>query len=163
MEGYINGTNILLWPRFQVLMDAHAESVKHLASTISARSAGPGAAAKLLFASTSDSSPSGNKGQSTAPHQLTQRFGQFLSAILIISAEAGDDEPVANSLARLRNEFEAFLTKASKGVGGDQRMRDRFLSNNYSLLLTIVEGMAGKLASEQRRYFEGLKDGLGRG
>ena len=143
-------------------MDAHAESVKHLTSTLSARSAGPGAAAKLLFAGTSDSSPGGSKGQSTAPHQLTQRFGQFLSAILAISAETGDDEPVANSLARLRGEFEAFLVKASKGVGGDQRMRDRFLSNNYSLLLTIVEGMTGKLASDQRRWIEGLKDGLGR-
>ena len=162
-EGYINGTNILLWPRFQVLMDSHAESVKHLTITLSTRSAGPGAAAKLLFAGTSDSSPGGGKNQSTAPHQLTQRFGQFLHAILAISAEAGDDEPVANSLARLRSEFEAFLIKASKGVGGDQRMRERFLGNNYTLILTIVEGMEGKLASEQRRWFEGLKEGLGRG
>ena len=144
-------------------MDAHAESVKHLTGTLSVRSAGPGAAAKLLFAGTSDSSPGGSKGQSTAPHQLTQRFGQFLHAILAISADAGDDEPVANSLARLRNEFEAFLVKASKSVGGDQRMRDRFLSNNYALVLTIVEGMEGRLANEQRRWFEGVKEGLGRG
>ncbi|MCJ1313479.1 hypothetical protein MMC25_007157 [Agyrium rufum] len=157
-ENYLNATNILLWPRFQVVMDAHSESVKHLASGLStARSGAPTAAAKLIFAGTSSGDSS---KQSTAPHSLTQRFGQFLHGILTISKEAGDDEPVANSLGRLRTEYEAFLAKASRSAGSETVKRERFLANNYALILTIVEGAEGKLAGEMRRHFEGLRDDL---
>lgn len=75
----------------------------------------------------------------------------------MLSSEAGDDEPIANSLGRLRTDFEAFLTKMSKAVG-DARKRDRFLYNNYSLVGTILEGTSGKLAEENRRHFDNLKD-----
>ncbi|MCJ1431627.1 hypothetical protein MMC27_000982 [Xylographa pallens] len=151
-DGYINGTNMLLWPRFQVAMDLHCESIRLLASTVSSRSA----ASKLSFTgNTSDATK-----QSTAPHYLTQRFGQFLYGILSISYEAGDDEPVFNSLGRLRNEYEAFLVKASKGAGTDTKKRERFLANNYALVLTIIADTEGKLAQEQQQHFEELKKAL---
>ncbi|KAL9616726.1 MAG: hypothetical protein Q9204_008549, partial [Flavoplaca sp. TL-2023a] len=38
-DGYINGTNMLLWPRFQLAMDVHAESIKRATSAISTRGA----------------------------------------------------------------------------------------------------------------------------
>lgn len=125
-DSYINGTNMLLWPRFQIIMDLHCESLKRAAA-----SSGRGAASALSLTGADASK------QSSAPHQLTQRFGQFLHGILALSSEAGDDEPVSNSLSRLRTEFEALLTKLSKGVG-DARKRDRFLFNNYSLVQTII-------------------------
>lgn len=148
VEGYINATNMLLWPRFQIVMDMHCESVRRATSALSGRPA----AASIL---TGSSSPSA--AQSTAPHMLTQRFANFLSSILVLSSEAGDDEPVSNSLGRLRSEFEAYLTKLSKGIA-DQRKRERFLFNNYSLVGTILEGVEGRLAEEVRGHFEGLKD-----
>ena len=148
-DGYINGANMLLWPRFQVAMDLHCESIRRLASTVASRSA----TSALSFTGTSDSAK-----QSTAPHQFTQRFGQFLHGILAVSYEAGDDEPVSNSLRRLRGEYEAFLVKASKGVGGDGRKRERFLSNNYALVLTIIADTEGKLAQEQKSHFEELRN-----
>ncbi|MCJ1390950.1 hypothetical protein MMC18_003811 [Xylographa bjoerkii] len=151
-DGYINGTNMLLWPRFQVAMDLHCESIRHLATTVSSRSA----ASKLSFTGNSSDATK----QSTAPHYLTQRFGQFLYGILSISYEAGDDEPVSNSLGRLRNEYEAFLVKASKGAGTDTTKRDRFLANNYALVLTIIADTEGKLAQEQQEHFEELKSAL---
>lgn len=156
-DGYINGTNMLLWPRFQLAMDVHAESIKRATSAISTR----GGAASALGLS-SNSADAASK-QSTAPHMLTQRFGQFLQGILMLSRDAGDDEPVGSSLGRLRGEFEAFLTKVGKGFGsgaGD-RKRERFLANNYSLILTIVGDTGGKLAGDTREYFEGLRDGVG--
>ncbi|KAK5188035.1 Vacuolar protein sorting-associated protein 52, partial [Cryomyces antarcticus] len=100
VEGYINGTNMLLWPRFQMIMDMHCESMRRAASSLSGRSA--------VSALSLTSSPN---AQSTAPHQLTQKFANFLQGILALSSEAGDDEPVSNSLGRLRGDFEAFLTK----------------------------------------------------
>ncbi|SLM34860.1 Vps52/Sac2 [Lasallia pustulata] len=147
-DGYINATNMLLWPRFQVAMDAHCDSVRRLTSTLSTRSA-----ASAL--SLTDSSK-----QPTAPHQLTQRFGQFAQGVLALSSEAGDDEPVAGSLARLRAEFEAFLAKLGKGIA-DKKKRERFLANNYSLVLTIIGDVGGKLAGEQREHFEELRKACG--
>jgi vacuolar protein sorting-associated protein 52 len=142
VDSYINATNMLLWPRFQIVMDLHCESIrKHTAGTkgTSILSLGTDAAK-----------------QSAAPHFLTQRFAQFMQSILALSAEAGDDEPVASSLTRLRADFEALLTKLSKGIS-DTRKRERFLFNNYSLVLTIIGDTVGKLAEDQMSHFEGLK------
>jgi vacuolar protein sorting-associated protein 52 len=142
VDGYINATNMLLWPRLQVVMDYHCESVRQLTNSLPtkpARSAGQ--LAKL----------------SAAPHVVTQRFGQLLHGQLALSAEAGDDEPVVTSLRRLRSEVEAFLTRHSQSFGNDKRKRERFLYNNYSLILTIIGDVDGKLASEQQAHFEGLK------
>ncbi|KAK4193920.1 Sac2 family-domain-containing protein [Podospora australis] len=141
-DNYINGTAIAIWPRLQSIMDAHCESVKALTAALPTR------------APTATSA----KQASAAPHVVTQRFGQLLQGILALSAEAGDDEPVVASLRRLRNEVEAFLTKAAQALfGADARKRERFLYNNYSLVLTIISDAVGKLAVEQQEYFEKLK------
>ncbi|EKD15465.1 uncharacterized protein L3040_001836 [Drepanopeziza brunnea f. sp. 'multigermtubi'] len=144
VDGYINGTNMLLWPRFQVIMDQHCESVRTVTNGVSTRKP----------------SASEQARQSAAPHFMTQRFGQFMAGILSLSTEAGDDEPVSASLMRLRSEIEAFLTKTSKAIG-DARKRERFLYNNYSLILTIVGDVEGKLALEQQEHLQGLKSAFG--
>jgi hypothetical protein len=144
VDGYINGTAMSLWPRFQVVMDQHCESVRAVTNGLSTRKPSASEQAK----------------QSAAPHFMTQRFGQFMQGILSLSTEAGDDEPVSTSLIRLRSEIEVFLTKTGKGIG-DSRKRERFLYNNYSLILTIIGDLEGKLALEQQEHFEGLKRAFG--
>ena len=146
VDGYINGTGMLLWPRFQVVMDQHCESVRSATNGVSTRKPSSSEATK----------------QSAAPHFMTQRFGQFVQGILSLSTETGDDEPVSTSLTRLRSEIEAFLTKTSKGIG-DSRKKERFLYNNYSLILTIIGDLDGKLALEQQEHFESLKTAFGDG
>ncbi|KAI1386158.1 Vps52-domain-containing protein [Hypoxylon trugodes] len=141
-DSYLNGTAMLLWPRLQAIMNAHCESVRTLSSALPSRP---------------PTSKADQSRLSAAPHVCTQRFGQLLQGILALSAEAGDDEPVATSLRRLRGEIEAFLTKYGTAFGGDKRKRERFLYNNYSLILTIISDTQGKLASEEQGYFEGLK------
>lgn len=83
LDGYINATNMLLWPRFQIVMDAHCESL---------RKYNPNG----VLGGSRVSPASGDPKNNTAPHLLTQRFGQFLHGILALSSEAGDDEPTAN-------------------------------------------------------------------
>jgi hypothetical protein len=144
VDGYINGTAMSLWPRFQVVMDQHCESIRTVTNGVSTRKPSASEQAK----------------QSAAPHFMTQRFGQFMQGILSLSTEAGDDEPVSTSLIRLRSEIEVFLTKTGKGIG-DSRKRERFLYNNYSLILTIIGDLEGKLALEQQEHFEGLKRAFG--
>jgi hypothetical protein len=172
-DGYINATTMLLWPRFQVAMDAHCESIKTLAASTSGRSA----ASKLT------SSAHNSSASSTAPHYLTQRFGQFLASVLTLSSSvsssssssatttyttaaaaaaadtgAADDEPLSSSLTRVRTEYENFLAKAARGVGADPKKRARFLGSNYALVLTIIGDVGGKVAGEQRTYFELLQN-----
>lgn len=141
MDGYINGTSMLLWPRLQVVMDHHCDSVRQQTNALPSRPARAGDQAKF----------------SAVPHVMTQRFGQLLQGILALSADAGDDEPVVASLRRLQSEIEAFLTRYSQAYAGDKRKRDRFLYNNYSLILTIMSDRSGKLATELREHFEELK------
>ncbi|KAK3703867.1 Vacuolar protein sorting-associated protein 52 [Vermiconidia calcicola] len=148
-EGYVNSTNMLLWPRFQLVIDSHCDSIRKATSALSGKPAG--SALSLT------SSPSA--GQTTAPHPLTQRFANFLQSILALSSEAGDDEPVSNSVGRLRNDFEAFLTKLSKGIS-EARKRQRFLYNNYSLVCTIIAETEGKLADELKGYYLERREAL---
>lgn len=147
-EGYINATNMLLWPRFQKILDSHCESVRKATAAL------PGKPAGSALTLTS-SAPQ----QSTAPHALTQRYANFVQALLALSSEAGDDEPTATSLGRLRGEYVAFLLKMSKGIA-DARKRDRFLHNNYSLVCTIIGDTEGKLAEELKEHFVDLRDSI---
>ncbi|CAK7566214.1 MAG: Vacuolar protein sorting-associated protein 52 [Sporothrix epigloea] len=160
VDGYNNATNMLLWPRFQVVMDHHCESMHSLAgssnSTILASGNFGGSG---VGGGGSGGSSNNALMASIAPHVVTQRFGQLLHGILALSTEAGDDEPVVTSMLRLRNEVEAFLTKYSQVCfGKDKRRRERFLYNNYSLVLTIISDVhGGKLSTEQKQHIEALK------
>ncbi|PYH41407.1 Vps52-domain-containing protein [Aspergillus saccharolyticus JOP 1030-1] len=147
-DSYINGTNMQLWPRFQVIMDTQCESLKRVAANT-----GRSAVSALSLAGGDD------LNKSSAPHFLTQRFGQLLHGILVLSSDAGDDEPVANSLKRLTAEFDNLLTKLSR-IGGDSKRRERFLYNNYSLVLAIISDTHGKLATEQKQVIGGGVVGL---
>ncbi|TKX25153.1 hypothetical protein C1H76_2645 [Elsinoe australis] len=150
MEGYINGTSMLLWPRFQIVMDIQCEALKKAAGNLSGRPSG--SALSLTGSSTNASS--------IAPHAITQRFANFLQGILTLSRDAGDDEPVQRSLGRLKDEFLTLLVKLSKGIA-DAKKRERFLINNYSLVGTIIAETEGKMADEFKEIFQSLKEASG--
>ena len=152
-------------------MDAHIESVKRATSALSS-------SARVTLSLTSGKADD-SKG-STAPHPLTQRFGQFLQGILALSnndpvamtasksavsiepaATSSDTEPVGRSLERLRSEVEVFLARGAKGLSPGRK--ERFLGNNYSLILTIIGDTGGSLAREQREWFEDKRDSVGGG
>lgn len=149
VEGYVNATNMLLWPRFQQILDLHCTSLQKLTNSLPSR---PPAAAALL-----GSSSSAAAANSTAPTPLTQKFANLIQGILALSSEAGDDEPVSVSVGRLRSEYEAYLARMGKGVA-DARKRDRFLCNNYSLVCTILADVEGRLGEEVRTHFEKARD-----
>jgi hypothetical protein len=148
-EAYTNATAMLLWPRFQILVDRHVESLRRASPPTPATGAQSSAAAGAPSAA--------------APLPVSQRFASFVHAVLLLSAEAPDDEPLANGLARLRGEYEALLGRVAAGIP-DARRRERFLFNNYSLVGTILEGApGGKLAEENREFFGRLREKHGEG
>jgi vacuolar protein sorting-associated protein 52 len=125
LEGYINSTNMLLWPKFQVLMDQQAESLRRFGLPSSTR-----------------------EEASLAPLAVSQRFAGLLEGLLVLSGEGREDEPLGTryltddfantSLGRVRSDFEAFLTRWSTCFA-DGKRRERFLYNNYSLVRTVLE------------------------
>ncbi|KAJ4363825.1 Vacuolar protein sorting-associated protein 52 [Ascochyta clinopodiicola] len=147
LDGYINATNMLLWPRFQQILDMHCTSLQKLTTSLPNR---PSTGAALLGGSSANAN-------TTAPTPLTQKFANLLQGILALSSEAGDDEPVSVSVGRLRSEYEAYLNKFSKAVN-DVRKKERFLCNNYSLICTILADVEGRLGEETRTYFENQRD-----
>lgn len=147
MDGYINATNMLLWPRFQQILDMHCTALQKLTASLPNR---PSTGAALLGGNAANAN-------TTAPTPLTQKFANLLHGILALSSEAGDDEPVSVSVGRLRSEYEAYLNKASKAVS-DVRKKERFLCNNYSLVCTILADVEGRLGGETQAHFEKLRD-----
>lgn len=164
LDAYVNGTAMLLWPRFQQILDVHCESLKRLTSSLPSRPTGTsGGAANAAFATLSGSTSSKTaSSRSTAPHKITQRFANLLRGILALSADTRDDEPVGNSVARLRETFEAWMSRMTQGYGSGEkgrRERERFVSSNYGLVAAVLEGsdVKGRLADDCRAHFEGAR------
>ncbi|KAK9468704.1 Sac2 family-domain-containing protein [Lipomyces arxii] len=175
MESYCNRLNMILWPRFQIIMDAHSDQLRRLSGRPSLNSeesgtkggfARAGSAAWNATASLLSSSHI----TSALPHPVTQRFANFLHGILELSPEDMEFEPVSVSMVRLRNEFEAFLTKISSKVvapGNTQSpqhqkqnsaLRELFLYNNFMLVYTIISDAEGKLAEQEKAHFKILTE-----
>lgn len=149
LDDYINGTNMLLWPKFQNIVDAHCAAIRKATITLAGKPTGTA----LTLTASASAIPG------TAPHSLTQRLGILLHSILSLSIEGGDDEPVAASLRRLLGEYDTFLLKLSRGLA-EPRRRDRLLYNNYSLIRTILTDVNGRLAQEAESHFEGRCNAL---
>ncbi|KAK9238815.1 Sac2 family-domain-containing protein [Lipomyces kononenkoae] len=175
MEAYCNRLKMILWPRFQLIMDAHADNLRKLSgrsaasSDESRRIAGAASVTSSAISGLS-SILSSSPISSVLPHPVTQKFANFLNGILELSPEEIEWEPVSISVVRLRNEFEAVLTKISSkitaGGGGtpeqqrqqNSTLRERFLYNNYVLVYTIISDAEGKLADQERAHFKNLTD-----
>lgn len=132
LESYLNLQLINLWPRFQLVMDAHCDSLRRSTAKASVHA----------FGGQDDGAGKSSSSAALVPHQITQSFSSFVAGILSLCEEDSESEPVANSLLRLRNEFESLLTKisasfgSSKAAGGSKR--EKFLFNNYFLVSTIL-------------------------
>ncbi|KAL9081702.1 MAG: hypothetical protein Q9159_007121 [Coniocarpon cinnabarinum] len=165
LDAYINATTLLLWPRFQQILDTHIDSLKRTTASLPSRaSTSGGGAASAAFATLAGTAQPSSA--STAPHAITQRFANLLRGILALSADARDDEPVGSSIARLRECWEAWVAKMAQGFGAGEkgrRERERFLQSNYGLVTAVLADgeVKGRLAEECRVHFEGVRGVVG--
>ncbi|KAG0655178.1 hypothetical protein C6P45_003145 [Maudiozyma exigua] len=146
IENYIEDQLILLWPKFQQLIDYQAESLNSIDVTQIVLNK------ETLYSS---------------PIDLTVSFSYFLKSLLILTTSAvpentnysdeslsvietdeppvsdtmagqtKDDtsEPLYNSIIRIRNVFETIMTKFSKTL----KSSEKFLSVNYMHLYNMLE------------------------
>ncbi|KAJ1732069.1 Vacuolar protein sorting-associated protein 52 [Coemansia biformis] len=112
LDAYVNALNMLLWPRFQALLDSHIESVKRLTSS-RARSR-----------------------IDTQPPATVRRYAELASSLLRLNV-GYNTHVVALSLARLRAEMQAYLAHVAGG-SADRHAALVFLINSYDVLLTVL-------------------------
>lgn len=140
---YLNDQSILLWPKFQQLIDWQAESLNGLSTT------------SLNVSDTS---------ALAQPHELTITFTIFLQSLLTLSVNDGYEydpssnnnssvdeqidsikdeenkfdprsEPLYQSIIRIRNAYETIMTKFSKMT----KSSEKFLSINYLYLYNSLQ------------------------
>lgn len=175
MEGYCHNLNMILWPRFQHIMNAHSDNLRKLSgkSPTESGSSALGRSATSAFSGLS-SMLSSSHVSSVLPHPVTQKFATFLSGILELCPEDMESEPVTVSVVRLRTEFEAFLTKFSSKITSststgnmhadaqkNARLREQFLYNNYVVVYTVISDSEGVLAEQEKKHFKNLTEAYG--
>ncbi|KAL2315926.1 GARP complex subunit Vps52 [Schizosaccharomyces pombe] len=135
IEPHYNSMILFLWPRFQAVMDMHCESLRKTNLSVKPEEI------------------------TSRPHPLSQRVAELLYSLSMLSVNVVEAEPVARSASRLAQDYVSMLQNLCKTVN-DKRRQSRFLSNNYTLISTVLSGVSGNLAIEQKTYFEKLNENL---
>lgn len=121
----LNNHLMLLWPKFQQLVDFQCDSIHKVPITTTV--------APSL-------STSSRRDPLTTPLELTIQFSRFLTSLLTLACthRAPIDErsePLYNSIFRITNDFEIVMTKCSKKTSSP----DRMLATNYLFLYNTLE------------------------
>ncbi|SCU94249.1 LAME_0F06722g1_1 [Lachancea meyersii CBS 8951] len=142
-DDFLNGQLMLLWPKFQQLVDFQCESLRKVPISVSGKS---------ITGRKEESDPS------TTTHELTVQFSKFLTSILMLSMAHKENidersEPLYNSIIRIRNDFETIMTKCSKKT----KYPERFLALNYTYLLNVLQKNS---ISQEKRDQDGYTPSL---
>ncbi|KAI9253595.1 hypothetical protein BY458DRAFT_521646 [Sporodiniella umbellata] len=129
LEGYTNATNMLLWPRFQYIMSLHIESLK-----------------KLFHSKSS--------AKDIHPHYVTRRYAEFAASLSVLN-DGYDDAILSNTVHRIRDEFEAVLSRMSNEFS-DSPKRIAFLVNNYDLIISVFQETHSRAVENEVNYFKQL-------
>lgn len=134
LDTFLNGLNLIMWPRFQNIIDMHISSVKK-----SRESAGG------VFSSSID----------IHPHYVTRRFAEFAASVLALN-DGYNDNLLDTSISRLRIEVEAFISKLSSEFA-DKKKKAIFYINQYDLVISIFEKYEQfSSVTSEKRYFDEL-------
>ncbi|KAF9425518.1 Vacuolar protein sorting-associated protein 52 [Podila epigama] len=108
LDKYRDAIHMALWPRFQIVVDMHIDSVRKAKTKI--------------------------KPKNVHPHWIARRYGEFASSLLLLNDEHTDVMP---RLALLRLETSSLFESMSKTFA-DTKSRLIFLINNFDLVLTLL-------------------------
>ncbi|CDO92821.1 unnamed protein product [Kluyveromyces dobzhanskii CBS 2104] len=125
IDDYLDGQLILLWPKFQKLVDFQCEQLRSVSITTNVA---------LVRGAGNTSDPL------VTPHELTVQFSKFLLSLLKLSLthkELLDEraEPLFHSINRIRDDFETIMTKCSKKT----KNADMFLTTNYMYIYNALQ------------------------
>lgn len=131
LDTFLNTMNMMLWPRFQAIIDMHIGSLKN--------------ATLLKVFPVKD----------LHPHYIVRRYAEFAASILALN-QGYDDTNVVYSLGRMRAELEVLCGKmASEFPIKKQGLT--FWINNIDLCLSIfneTSQLSWAALEPERKYFE---------
>ena len=121
LDDYLNYQLILLWPKFQKLIDDNCSSMKKAASS------------SLTIKTISKNV--------MVPLNFTQNFGMIITNLIRLSSnlmfEIETWEPLTNSVIRLIDQFESCM-KIMANTLKDRKKSKAFLYNNFYLIYTML-------------------------
>ncbi|KAI8615484.1 Sac2 family-domain-containing protein [Chytriomyces sp. MP71] len=125
LENFMNLLNILLWPRFQAIIDLHIESLRKIGKVSTHKDA--------------------------HPHFITRRYAEFAASVLALN-DGFDDALLVNSLVRLRNEVESLLFRMTDEL---PQRKDKLilLINNHDLVASVLNEYNLPCFEEEKAYF----------
>jgi len=176
LDAHHDRLTLAIWPRLQLVLDAHVASLEAVESSSGGSGSGGGGGVGGIagfFSAAASSSPSLSPFSSSEPalpggafHPLASRAGALEGALLALSspAEAGQ---LAMSLRRLRRSALAALARAgdrrlSRASGGGAVGRAEaaaFVAGNAHAVLGLLEGAAADAAA--RSHAGGSGSGSG--
>ncbi|KAG0230387.1 Vacuolar protein sorting-associated protein 52 [Actinomortierella wolfii] len=123
LEKYCDEIRMLLWPRFQVVVDMHIESVRKAKSKM--------------------------QPKNVHPHWIARRYGEFVSSLLALHDEQTD---VMGRLAILRLETSSLFESMSKAFP-EKKNRLIFLINTFDLILTLLADCRSNAAEVEMEHW----------
>ncbi len=118
LDAFFDRLNMLLWPRFKIVLDLHTESIKQL------KAAAPG------------------KGKAaTAPHYVSARYAEFSAAIIKLNLDYRDDILI-HTMRRVRTELDKLLLRSASRLS-PAKLQSVYLINNYQSIRSIVDMRVG--------------------
>jgi len=117
LESHLDKVNIMLWPRFKMVFDAHIKSVVSACENAKNQT--------KLFA------------DDVSAHYVTRRYAEFTASMMVLSKLEGGDTQLRNNLDRLRKAQYDLLCKLGERFATTKR-RSCFLLNNYDLIHQIL-------------------------
>lgn len=128
LDQFLNALTLLFWPRFQMIVDLHVQSIKK-----AAQSAGG------LFSGSID----------IHPHYITRRYAEFSASILALN-EGYNDHLLDTSLSRLKLSVEEFIARLA-GELNDRKRRLILLINNFDLIVGIFD--VSRMLKSSTKFF----------
>ncbi|KAJ3130428.1 hypothetical protein HK100_008030, partial [Physocladia obscura] len=128
LESFMNLLNIMLWPRFQAIIDMHIESLRRIVKIPA--------------------------DKDCHPHFITRRYAEFAASILALN-DGFDDALLINSLVRLRNEVENLLFRMCQNLP-DRKDQLVLLINNHDLVLSVLgeyNHLGSSCFDQENEYF----------
>ncbi|XP_058713395.1 vacuolar protein sorting-associated protein 52 homolog isoform X3 [Poecile atricapillus] len=125
VDGYWGWLLELLWPRFELILELHIQSVQ-------------------------GTDPQRLGGLDTRPHYITRRYAEFSSAIVSINQTLPSERSDA-LLARLQLEVENLVLRAAAEFPS-RREQLIFLINNYDMMLAVLMERAVEESKEAEGF-----------
>ncbi|KAF9968824.1 Vacuolar protein sorting-associated protein 52 [Actinomortierella ambigua] len=126
LEKYCDAIRMLLWPRFQIVLDMHIESVRKAKTKIHPKN--------------------------VHPHWIARRYGEFVSSLLALHDEQTD---VMGRLGILRMETSSLVESMSKAFP-EKKNRLIFLINTFDLILTLLADSRSTAAEAEMEHWRAV-------